>query len=178
MAKIIGRIVGCTDNLYSELLQNSVCRQILRECGIGTLPDRLGRVLIEQVSDSEVALQFEVSPVVERIAQRVGNGSRPCQKFLVRGCIAGDISFGDPVRPHRSPFIVVAVEPDLVEIGEAMVLGDVLCRQMAVVVKNRLRRGVMMIEFLRDVGREQEVIVEKSLHGRMVRSSKLRSSKR
>ncbi len=38
---------------------------------------------MEQFGDAEIALQFEVRPVIERIAQRVGNGSRPGQKFLV-----------------------------------------------------------------------------------------------
>jgi hypothetical protein len=62
---------------------------------------------------------------------------------------------------------VVAVEPYLKKIGEAPVLRDVFDREVAVIVKNRLRRGVMMIQSLRDVVGKQEVFVEKSLHSRV-----------
>ena len=54
--------------------------------------------------------------MVERIAQRVGNGSRPGQKLLVGRRVPGDVVLRDAIGPHRPPFVVVSLQPDLEEI--------------------------------------------------------------
>jgi len=42
--------------------------------------------------------------------------------------------------------VVVAVEPDLCEVGETRVLGDLARRKMTVVIENRLRLGEFMVK--------------------------------
>src|SRR3954451_24242214 len=128
VAQRIAWIVCSAHHFHSELLQNSVRTQVSGECGIGALPNRWSRRFIEQIADSEIALQFKVSPVIERVPQRVGNGARPCQKLLVRRGIARDKSFRDTVRPHGSLFVVAPLEPYFVEVAEPPVLRYVFDR--------------------------------------------------
>ncbi len=92
MAEVVGGIVGGAYDLDAEFLQYRLRGQAL-ESGVGALPDRRRGFFIQQFGDAEVALQFKVRPVVERIAQRVGDGSRPGEKFFVGSGISGDVLF-------------------------------------------------------------------------------------
>ena len=51
---------------------------------IGLLPDARGAGFIEQFVNAEVALQFQMRPVIERIAQRVRHGGGPGLELLKR----------------------------------------------------------------------------------------------
>jgi len=171
MAEVVGGIVGGAHDFNAEFFQNAVRGQAARQRGVSALPDRRRGSFIEQFGDAEVTLQFEVRPVVEGIAQRVGNGSRPGQKFLIGRGIAGNVLFRDAVGPHGSPFIVVPFKPDLEEIGETAILGNIARREMAVVVEDRLRSRKLMIKPTRRVVRQQELFAKKTVHGRaLVRS--------
>src|SRR5262249_33917139 len=151
MAKVVGRIVSRAHHLNPELAQNSLRGQILGQRSVGALPNGRSRLLIEKVVDAEISLQFQMRPVVERIAQGVGNGSGPGQKLIVMRGLSGDISFGDSVGPHGAPFVMVALEPDFVEIGKTAILGDVFGAKMTVVVDNGLRPSALMIKSLGDL---------------------------
>ena len=80
-----------------NLLKISVRRQICGEGCVGAFPYFRRGILIEQIGDPEIALQFEMRPVIERIAQGIGNGSRPSEKFFVRARVARYIFFRDPL---------------------------------------------------------------------------------
>ena len=83
--QVVGRIVGGADRLHVELAQDAVRAQFVRgQQRVGLLPDARGAALVQQFVDAEVALQLQVRPVVERIAQRVRHGARPGQELLVR----------------------------------------------------------------------------------------------
>ena len=62
----------------------------LREHGFRLLPDRGGRRLIQQRVDAEVALQFDMRPVIQRIAQRVRHGLRPGHELVTWASAARD----------------------------------------------------------------------------------------
>jgi hypothetical protein len=61
---------------------------------------------------------------------------------------------------HGSPFIVVPFEPDLEQIGEPPVFGNIFGWKMAMVIEDRLRLSVVVIESSRDVVGEQKIVVE------------------
>ena len=123
------------------------------------------RTFVQQFVDAEVALQFEVRPVIERISQRVRDGARPGQKFVAWIGGAGDVSFGNAVRAHRAPFVVVAFEPRFEKIVEAAIGGDVGGRKMRVIVEDRLGCGVGVVEAARGFGVQEEVVVDEGHHG-------------
>ena len=90
---------------------------------VGAVPNRLRGVFVEQFVDPEVAFQFEMHPVVKRIAQRVGHSRGPCLELLKRWSVSGAILFGHAVGAHRAPFVVVPLKPDFTLIwGQSRVL--------------------------------------------------------
>jgi hypothetical protein len=95
----------------------------------------VGGGLVQEFRDTEVAREFEMCPVVERIAERVRDGARPCDEFVVRRGAAGAVFFIHAVAAHRAPFVMVAFEPDFKEVTELAVGGDILGRDVAVVIE-------------------------------------------
>jgi hypothetical protein len=157
------RVIGGANHLNVELAQDAARGELrFGEAFVCGVPDFFCGGLFEEVFDSEVAAEFEVRPDVERIAERLRDGRRPRLEFLERRRVAGDVFFGNAGGAHRPPFVVVALEPDFVEVGEAAVFGDILGRQVAVVVNDALGRGDVVIERLRERRGEEEVLVEKS----------------
>src|SRR4051794_9407227 len=118
VAQRIAWIVCSAHHFHSELLQNSVRTQVSGECGIGALPNRRSRGFIEQIADSEITLQFKVSPVIERFPRGVETRARPPKNFLVRRGAPRDISSRDPFRAQGPPLVMVALEPYFVEVAE------------------------------------------------------------
>src|SRR5271170_7946164 len=98
-----------------------------------------------------------MSPMIERIAQGVRHGSRPGQEFIVGKFVPSDIAFRNAVGAHRTPFVMVALEPDLEEIFEAAIFGDILGKKVAMVIDDRLSGGILMIEATADVVREKKI---------------------
>ena len=65
-----------------EFLEDAVGGEIRRcEQRIGLVPDVRRAAFVEQFVNAEVTLQFEVCPVVERIAKGVADGLRPRGNF-------------------------------------------------------------------------------------------------
>ena len=104
---------------------------------------------------------YEVGLGVTRIiAQRLRHGSRPRQELVVGAGIASDVFFRDAVGAHGPPFIVVPFEPDFEQIGEPAVFGNVFGWKVAMIIEDRLRVRVLVIESSRDLVREQKIVVE------------------
>ena len=178
MLKIIGGIVGGAHNFHVKLLQNCVRGQLLRKQSIGALPDSGGRGFIQKIRNAEISLQLEMGPMIERVAQRVGNGSCPSQKFFIGRSVPGDVVLRDAIGPQGAPFVMVSLQPDFPEIPKPTVSGNVLRRKMTVVVENRLRNGELMIKMARGIVREKKIFGEKASHGqeRYTAADRVRSS--
>ena len=159
--EVVGRVVRGAEGGDAEFFQDAVRREPGRaQALVGMFPDAGGGGLVEGFVDAEVALQFQVGPVVERIAQREGHGGRPSTEFLLGIGVARDEAFVDAVGPHGAPFVVVALQPDFVQVAELPVARDVAGREVAMVVEDRLRRGEGMVETARGGGVKQEIVVD------------------
>src|SRR5262245_58791231 len=101
-----------------------------------------------------------MGPVIERIAQRVGDGARPRQELLVGVGVSGAKALFDAVGAHGPPFIVVARQPNLEQIGELPVGGDVLRRKMAVIIEDGFLRGVFMVQAACGFCSQQEIVMD------------------
>jgi hypothetical protein len=159
--EIVGRIVGGTQVGHMKTVQDAVRAQFRRgEQRVGPLPNTRGSLRVKQLVDAEVALQFQVRPVIQRIAQRVRHGTGPRQELLVRSSIAGAITLADRIGPHGAPFVVIALQPDFGKVVELPVSGDVLGREMAMIVENRLTFGEGAIETFGGPVVQQKIFVD------------------
>ena len=127
--------------------------------------DFAGRSGVEQFRHPEGGLQFEVGPVVERVAHRIGNRLGPLLELLPIGRIlARAILLIDPVGAHGAPFVVVAFEPDLRQVVETVIRSHVLGNQVAMVVDDRHLGRMVVVKTLRSLGLQQEVVVVELFH--------------
>ena len=135
-------------------------RSSLPQLRVRLLPNAFAARFVQQLVDSEIALQLQVRPMVERIAQRVGHGARPRQKFLLGRPGSGAVLFADPIGPHGAPFVVVALQPDFEKILEAAVLGYLPRRQMAMIVEDGFVLGIFVIQPLRGLAAEEKIVMD------------------
>ena len=143
--------------------------------------DLTGRRGVQQLRHPEGGLQFEVRPVVERVAHRIGHRLGPLlELFPVAGILARAILLIDAVGTHRAPFVMIAFEPDLRQVVEAVVLGDIRGNQVAMVVDDRHLGRMVVVKTLRSLGLQQEVVVVKLFHVQSIcfYSRSLRSERR
>ena len=129
------------------------------------LPDRVRGRLGEDVRDPEEALELEVGPVIERIADEGGHDLRVGEELVVVGGVARDEFLRYAAGAHRAPFIVVAAEPEFGDVRDLPVLGDLLRGDVAVVIDDRELFRVAVIEHLRGLVRQKEIPSHKVLHG-------------
>src|ERR1700722_831515 len=103
--------------------------------------------------------------MVERISHGMRYRSGEGAELFPIACVARAILLGNAIPAHRPPFVMVAREPDLREVCEGVVFSDLPRREMAMVIKDRLRLGVLVIELACHVGKEEEIFRQKCLHG-------------
>ena len=95
--------------------------------------------------------------MVEWVTHSVGDSLGPLLKLLPVAYIAGAESLGHTVGTHSTPFVVVASEPNLSKVAEAMVACYVLGVEVAMVVDYRHLRCVVVVQPL-GCGRLQQEI--------------------
>ena len=156
----VGWVVGRAHHLDLHPPENAPRGEVARgQLPVGLVPDPLGGGVVQDVIDAKVAAQLQVRPVEERIAERVRHGLGPRLEFFPRGGGAGDPLLRDAVGPHGPPLVVVAIEPDGVQVFKPPVLGDVARAQVAVVVDDGLPSRDIVIEGSGCVAGEQEGVV-------------------
>jgi len=98
--------------------------------------------------------------VIKRVAQGMWHGARKGDKLFVRLSVAGDECFGLTVSAHGSPFVVIAFEPDLKQIGEAPVRSDIFGWQVIVVIEDRLVLGKVVVKPLGRFALKKKIVVD------------------
>ena len=105
-----------------------------------------------------------MGPVEKRIAQSLGHGRGPGAKFVVRRGCARTEFLRDAVGAHGPPFVVVSFKPNFGKIRKLPIFRDVLRREMAVKIKDRLRIGKSPVKPLRRAVAQEEVLADE-FHG-------------
>ena len=167
-AEVVGRVVGGADHLHAELPDEGLAAELgRRQFRIALLEDLAGRRRAQELVDAEHAAQLQVRPVVQRVPHRVRNGLSPLLEGLPGGVLAaGKIVLGNAVRTHRAPLVMVAVvtvhQPELGDVAELDVLGDLLRHEVAVVVDDGHFRRVLVVELAGGLRLEHEVVVDET----------------
>lgn len=126
IGQVVGGVIGGADGLHLEAIEDAPGAQTIRgELFVGACPDALRVGGIKQFVDAEVALQLKVGPMIERVAEGVRDGLCPGEELVLWGGGSGDELLIHAVGPHGAPFVVIAFQPDLEQVGELAVLGHI-----------------------------------------------------
>ena len=163
----IGRVVCCADNLHIVMLHHTTRTElrVVLNLTVALVINLACCLRIEAFVDTEGGLQFEMRPVVKRVAECVRHRLCPLLKPLpIGGVFSCAIAFVNTIGTHSAPFVVVAHKPDLCNRLEAFILGYHLWNQVAMIVNNRHFGRMLMIEFLRSFGLQKEIFAQKGFH--------------
>lgn len=160
----VGGIVGGADEADVGAGEEAAAAEVGGgELFVALVPDFGGIGFVEEFVDAEEAFQFEGGPVVEGVAQGVGDGFGPGGEFVFPGGVAGDVGFGDAVGAHGPPFVVVATKPQVADGFIRRVAGDFVDGEVGVVVVDGFVFGELMVKAAGGFGGEEEVVVDE--HG-------------
>ena len=173
--QIIDGIVGGADKCYICLLDQAAGRHlgIVLQLVVADLPNSGSALGGERLIHAEELLQFQVTPVVHRIADGHFQSLSQLQETLVGRLVAGDIAFVNAVGTHQTPLVVVAGErtvgvltaqPYFNDVVETAILIDLLGVQMAVIVHQGHLFCVIVEQMLGGFGFQQEILVHKCFH--------------
>ena len=163
--QVVGGIVGGAHRAHVHPGEQGPGTEGRRgELGVAGLPDHRRGAFAERLMDAEIALQLQVGPMVERVADQGRHGLGPGQEGAVIGLVPGDVLLGHAVGAHHAPLVVVAAQPGVGDGLEGGVVGHVRGGQVAVVVDDRHGLGVLEVQPPRTLVRQQEVRVHERLH--------------
>ena len=159
-------IVGGADHVDVGLLDQATSGHggVVLQLVVGQIPDFLSGLAVQDAVVAEVALQLQVAPVVHGVANALGQSFCELLELLAVGSVTGDVLFLNTVAAHNSPLVVVAAQPNLSDVLKLAVLPDFLGVDVAVVVQNGHLGSVIVIQGLRGLVGQQEVLVHKLLH--------------
>ena len=165
-AEVVGGIVGGAYDLHVEFADEGLAAELLgSELGVAFLKDFTGGLGAQELVDSEHAAEFEMGPVIEGIAEGVRHGLRPLLEGLPGAVLASsEIILAHSVGAHRTPFIMVAImsvhQPELGDVAELDVLGDLLRHQMAMVIDDGHVLRMLVIKLPGSLALKHEIFID------------------
>ena len=73
----------------------------------------ISSIFVENSRVIKIVSQFQMRPVVQRIADGHGDRFRPFLELCPVIAVTGDVFFLHAMGPHNTPFVMVAAEPHL-----------------------------------------------------------------
>ena len=158
--KRVGRIVGGAYDLHVVFSHQPSGRKLRHSQHlVAALVDISGCLFLQNVLYAKCCTQFEMRPMVERIAHAIGHGGGPFLKLFPVRCVACDISFVHAIGTQGTPFIVIASQPQLCYAAKLVVFGYLLWGEVAMEIYDGQWGCLLMIEGLCCGGIQQEVLV-------------------
>jgi hypothetical protein len=147
VSQVVGGIVrGANDpDIHHFQYPPRTVIPVLKHLAAGMI-DFFSGLGIQQPFDPKMTLQFQVSPVIERVFQGLWHRLTPGHKFFEIGTVPGDVFLIDSVGPHGPPLVMIACQPALREIGKTGILIDITYRQMTVLIEYRHRTGEVLVQ--------------------------------
>ena len=165
-AEVVGGIVGGAYDLHVEFADEGLAAEFLgSELGVAFLINFTGGLGAQELVDSEHAAEFEVGPVIEGVAKGIRHGLRPLLEGLPGAVLAsGEIILAHSVGAHRTPFIMVAIvsvhQPELGDVAELDVLGNLLRHQMAMVIDDGHVLRMLVIKLPGSLALKHEIFID------------------
>ncbi|CDC64237.1 unknown [Clostridium sp. CAG:448] len=136
----------------------------LRQARGSKLPDRIAVFRAQNQIAVKILPQFHVTPVVERVPRQKRHHPAVRTEFFVIRPLPGDIFLIHTAIAHGAPFVVVPIQPDLGDIGIALVLRNLTRGKVTVIIDDRQALGTVVVQPLRRFRIQQKIAVHKSVH--------------
>ena len=170
-------VISSTDKGNICLADQTSCTHlgVIAQHIVALIPNALGTLGGEGLSNTEELLQFQMAPVVHGIADGHLQCFHKLHKTLEIGLGAGNIILRGSVGAHYSPLIVVTGEaavglqtsqPNLRQVFKTAILINLSGIQMAVVVHQRQLFCVIVEQMPCGRGFQKEILIHKCLHNR------------
>ena len=169
-AGVVGRVIGGTDGFHIEFADKGLAPELRRsELGVALFENLTGRGRAEELIDAEDAAQLQVRPVIQGVPHGIRNRFGPLPEGFPGVVFStGDIVFINTVGTHRPPLVMVSVvsvhQPQLGDVPELDVFGNLLRNQVAVIVDDGHFFRVLVVKGAGGLRLEHEIWVDKA-HG-------------
>ena len=134
--EIFGRVVRRRHKLHFEFVEQFAYRYVL-QFFIGLVENLVGGILVERLIDAEHLLQFEMSPIIERIADQFGNDLGVFFKLFFPGGSARYVIFVHATHTHGAPLIVIAAQPQRADVADGRIRCDEVLIEMTMIIDDR-----------------------------------------
>ena len=163
--KAVGRIVRCANYLYITAFNKALRSEIaVFDCLVCPVVNIFSSPGIQRSVYTEVSLQFDMCPMIQRIAYAILESLAEFQKLLLIACIARAIFFFCSCTSHGSPLIVVARKPKPRYVLRLFVFINLLWAEVTVIVANRHILSKIVEQMPCTVGVQKEIPVHKIIH--------------
>ena len=146
--------------------QGAGCALGALQDAVGLVPDGGGALAVQQLLYAEKAQQLQVGPVVDGVAHQGRHHGGEALEFLPEGTGTRHIFLRYAAGAHHPPFVVVAGQPGLANVGELLVFVNLLGIQVAVVVKDGHVLGILMVQPAGRFAVEQKVVSNEGFHNK------------
>ena len=166
VVEVVNGIVGGAYALYVVVLHQTTCAELRLLQLLVTLVENLaGSLGRENLLNTESGLQLQVCPVIQRVAQGVGNGLCPLLKLLPVGSVLTRAeTLVNSIGTHGTPFVVVATQPQLGDALETMVVSYHFGNQVTVIVNDGHLSRMVVEKILCYFVIQHKVLVIELLH--------------
>ena len=161
--KIVYRVVG-GEELLDVAHGNELPRSQFLQLLVAPVKDVLGGLGGENVLYAEVPLQFEVSPVIDRVADGVGHDFGVLHELLEVALVPRDIALVNAHFAHEPPLVMISAQPALGYRGKLLVVIYLLYAEVTVVIEDRHIPRVFLEQYLRGIIFQDEVLIHKLFH--------------
>ena len=167
-AQVVCGVVGGADHVHVEFAYQRLAAEFRSgQLGVALFEYLPGGGGAEELVYSEYPAQLEVGPVIQGVTHCIGHRLSPLLEGLPGVVFAScEVILAHTVATHGAPFIVVAIvtvhQPQLCDVAELDVLGNLLGHKMAVVVDDVHFLRVLVVEFAGGLRLEHEIGVDKA----------------
>ena len=162
--RIDGIVRGAEQSDVGLLDDLAYAHAVFGELFICEIPNLLAGLGRKNAFVTEVTLQLQMRPMVERVADE--RRKRTCERFklfIIVG-ISRDHALGKSAGAHGAPFVVIGTEPDLRDISILFIFGNFFRIYVTMVVNDGHFRCIMMIQDFCSLRIKQKIFVHKRFH--------------
>ena len=158
---VLRRAEGIDIRALDEILRGMLA---VGKDGLGLFPYFRSGLCVERLVDAEIALKLKMCPVIDRVSDSIGQALSKGKELFKVSRIAGHETLFHAVCADNAPLVMVAQQPQFRQVIGGLILAYLLRTEMAMIINDRLRGRVLMVQFLRSLGAEQKVLIHKFLH--------------